>query len=378
MSRTSSVVFCLVGSALLGLAACGSGTTPASTPSTTLPASSTAPTVTTIASPSSSEGPATVTLTLLAHDSFAGAVTDQTFAAFTAETGVEVRVLSAGDAGAMVNQAVLTKDNPIADVLFGIDDTFLSRGLDEGIFTPYRSSHLDQIPDELELDPQGRVTPIDYGDVCLNYDLAAFGAGEIPPFNLEQLLNPEFADQLVVEDPSTSSPGLAFLLATIASFGEDGWKGYWQGLVANGVEVVPDWDTAYYSEFTRYGGDRPIVVSYATSPVAEFLFADPPVETSPTAVVTEGCYRQVEFAGILAGTDRPEAAGLLIDYLASVEFQSTIPLTWFVLPANELAAIPPEFTDHTSFPSAPVGIDPSTVAANRDRWIREWSEIVLP
>jgi len=370
----SSVVFCLFGVALLGLAACGAG----DTPSTTQPTTSTSATVTTLASPSTTGGKAPVTLTLLSHDSFAGAVTDETFAAFTAETGVEVRVLAAGDAGAMVNQAVLTKDNPIADVLFGIDDTFLSRGLDEGIFTPYRSRHLEAIPDELQLDPGGRVTPIDYGDVCLNYDLAAFGAGEIPPFNLEQLLNPEFAGMLVVEDPSTSSPGLAFLLATIASFGEDGWQQYWEQLIDNGAKVVPDWNTAYYSEFSRYGGDRPIVVSYATSPVAEFLFADPPVEAAPTAVITEGCYRQIEFAGILAGTEQRVAAGLLVDYLASPEFQSTIPITWFVLPANERAEIPAEFTRHTIFPAAPLAIDPATVAANRDRWIREWSEIVLP
>jgi thiamine transport system substrate-binding protein len=374
VKHRSSVVFCLVGAALLGLAACGAG----DTPTTTQPTTSTSATVTTIASPSTTEELPPVTLTLLTHDSFAGSVTNETFAAFTSETGVEVRVLAAGDAGAMVNQAVLTKDNPIADVLFGIDDTFLSRGLDEGIFTPFRSSQLESIPDDLELDPEGRVTPIDYGDVCLNYDLAAFEAGGIPPFNLEQLLNPEFADMLVVEDPSTSSTGLAFLLATIASFGEDGWQRYWEQLIDNGAKVVPDWNTAYYSEFSRYGGDRPIVVSYATSPVAEFLFADPPVEEAPTAVITEGCYRQIEFAGILAGTEQPAAAGLLIDYLASPEFQSTIPLTWFVLPANERAEIPVEFTRHTTFPEAPLAIDSASVAANRDRWIREWSEIVLP
>lgn len=370
--RISFLVFGLF--ALLGVAACGAGDTTA----TTVPTTSTPVTTTTITSPSTTESGPPVVLTLLTHDSFAGAVTDETFAAFTAETGIEVRVLAAGDAGAMVNQAVLTRENPIADVLFGIDDAFLSRGLGEGIFTPFRSSHLDEIPDELELDPEGRVTPIDFGDVCLNYDLAAFGVGDIPPFNLEQLLSPEFADMLVVEDPSTSSPGLAFLLATIATFGEDGWQGYWQQLIENGVKVVPDWDTAYYAEFSQYGGDRPIVVSYATSPVAEFLFADPPVETAPTGVITEGCYRQIEFAGILAGTEQPVAAGLLIDYLASVEFQSTIPLTWFVLPANEQADIPPEFKLHTTFPAAPLGIDPATIAANRDRWIREWSEIVLP
>lgn len=317
-------------------------------------------------------------LTLISHDSFAGGVTPETFAPFLAETGIEVRVLPAGDAGSMVNQAILTRDNPVADVLFGVDDSFLSRALDADIFVEYASPLLEDVPDELELDPQHRVTPIDRGDVCLNYDLDYFSGDLRPPLNLEQLTNPDYADLLVVEHPGTSSPGLAFLLSTIATFGDDGWQDYWRDLVDNGVKVARDWDTAYYADSTWWGGDRPLVVSYASSPPAEVLFADPPTDEAITGVIDEGCYGQIEFAGILSGSGNERAGELLIDYLLSPEFQAQVPLTWFVFPANETVELPPEFIEYTVVPASPNRLDPSLVEENRERWIEEWTAIVLP
>jgi thiamine transport system substrate-binding protein len=361
MSNRTLFLLVVVG---IVLAACGGGTAD----TTTTDAEQTSTTETTVA-------PAPDSLTIISHDSFAGGVTDETFAAFTDATGIEVEMLPAGDAGSMVNQAILTKDNPLADVLFGVDDTFLSRALDAGIFQGYRSPLLSDVPDELELDPA--VTPIDFGDVCINYDRAVY-SGAAPPLNLEQLTLPEFADQLVVENPATSSPGLAFLLATIATFGEEGWQDYWRDLIDNGVKVVSDWDTAYYGESTWWGGERPLVVSYASSPPAEVIFAEEPIDEAPTGVMDESCYRQVEFAGILAGGEHPEAAGELIDFLLSPEFQAQIPLTWFVFPANESVTLPQEFVDHTIIPASPHTLDPVDIDANRERWIREWTEIVLP
>ncbi|MGH8945714.1 MAG: thiamine ABC transporter substrate-binding protein [Acidimicrobiia bacterium] len=365
----------LLAAVLLVLAACGTepgGAT--STAPTSIPATTTSSTVAT-SSTTTTIQPEAKTVTLLAHDSFAAGVSDETFAAFTEETGIEVEVLAAGDAGSMVNQAILTKDNPLADLLFGVDDTFLFRAIDEGIFTPYESSGLDAVPDQFELDPEHRVTPIDFGDVCVNYDKSVFSGDLRNPFNLEQLANPEYRDMLVVEHPATSSPGLAFLLSTIAVFGEDGWHDYWRSLIDNGVEVVSDWDTAYYSEASWYGGDRPLVVSYASSPPAEVIFSAEPIEEAPTGVIDEGCYRQIEFAGVLAGSENAAAAEALIDFMLTVEFQETIPLTWFVYPANENAELPPVFVEHTIVPAAPLRIDPEAIDANRERWIDEWVEI---
>lgn len=312
------------------------------------------------------------TLRLMAHDSFAGAVDEETFVAFTEETGIAVEVIASGDAGSMVNQAVLAKGNPLADVLFGVDDTFLSRALDEEIFVEHVSPLLEEV-DESLASPTDLVTPIDYGDVCLNYDKGWFEeAGTEVPASLDQLRQPEYAGILTVEHPATSSPGLAFLLATIEEYGEEGWIEFWSDLDTGGVNVAPDWDTAYYGDFTRYGGESPLVVSYASSPPAEVIFASEPLDEAPTGVIEAGCYRQIEYAGVLAGTDYPESAGELIDFMLSVEFQEMIPLTWFVFPANQSAELPSEFVEHTEIPADPARVDYAIIAENRDRWIDEW------
>lgn len=316
------------------------------------------------------------TLTIVSHDSFASGVSDETFATFTATTGIEVEVLAAGDAGSVVNQAVLSKDNPIADVLFGVDDTFLSRALEEEIFAPHEAEGVEKLPEDL-VDPESRVTPIDFGDVCLNYDKAWFeDQGLGVPDDLDDLRQDEYARHLVVEHPATSSPGLAFMLATIDVYGEDGWLDFWADLKEGGVTVVSDWDAAYYGEFVRYGGNSSLVVSYASSPPAEVIFAEEPTDVAPTGVIESGCYRQVEYAGVLAGTEFPEAAGMLIDYMISVEFQEQVPLSWFVFPVNPDAELPPEFVSHTVIPEDPIRLPADAVAENRDRWIEEWISVM--
>ncbi|MCJ7725672.1 MAG: thiamine ABC transporter substrate-binding protein [Acidimicrobiia bacterium] len=314
---------------------------------------------------------------LLTHESFA--VSEDVLAAFTAETGYRVEILTAGDAGQIVNQAILAAGNPVADVLFGADTTFLSRALDGGVFEEYLSPRLGSVPSALLVDP--RVTPIDVGDVCVNYDKAAFDSVP-PPSMLEDLIEPRYADMLVVENPATSSPGLAFLLSTIARFGEDGdytWQDYWADLRSNGVRVTQGWEEAYYGSFSggSGAGDRPLVVSYASSPVAEVVYATEPTDTAPTAVITDGCFRQVEYAGILAGTGNRAGAEALIDFMLSRSFQEDVPLNMFVLPASTEATVPEVFLAHAAIPTSPETVDPAAIEANRERWIDEWTAIVL-
>ena len=312
-------------------------------------------------------------VTLLTHDSFN--LSPETLEAFTAETGIEVEQLASGDAGALVAQACLTAGEPLGDVLFGIDNTFLKRGLDCGMFEPYTSPGLAQVPDHFELDPEHRVTPIDFGDVCLNYWVDAFD-GSPPPTSLDDLIDPAYAGMLVVQSPETSSPGLAFLLATIAHYG-DGWEDYWAALRDNGVSVTAGWEDAYYGEFTAGGGDRPIVVSYASSPPAEVIFADPPVDEPPTGVVTASCYRQIEFAGVLAGAGNPGGARALIDFMLTPTFQNDVPLNMFVFPVATTATLPDVFVAHAEIADDPFMVDPAEVEAQRDAWTDRWVEIVL-
>lgn len=320
------------------------------------------------------------TVRLLTHESFN--VSDDVLAAFTEASGYEVEIVAGGDAGSVVNQAILSAGNPQGDVLYGIDTTFLSLGLDEDLFEPYESPALDAVPDELEIDDAHRVTPIDLGDVCLNYDKAFFAAPGAPPLpaSLADLTDPAYRDLLVVQDPATSSPGLAFLAATVETFGDDGWEAFWDGLRANGVRVASDWTDAYYAHFSGGGGsegDRPLVVSYASSPPAEVVFADPPVDEPPTGVIEASCIRQVEYAGVLAGAGEAEGARALLDFLLSERFQADLPLSMFVFPVREGTALPEEFERFAATPADVIEVDPFALGERRDELLARWRDVVV-
>ena len=322
----------------------------------------------------------TVQLTVMTHSSFA--ISDSVLAAFEQANNIKVTFVAGGDAGEALNKAILSKDAPLADVFYGVDNTFLSRALDAGIFEPYGSPLLVNIPDEFHLDPKNRALPVDYGDVCINYDRAFFEKNALAvPASLEDLLKPEYNGMLVVENPATSSPGLAFLLATIKHFGEPGYLDFWRALRANGLVVVNDWETAYYTNFSASSGrgPQPMVVSYATSPAAEVIYADAQLEQSPTASILgpDTCFRQIEFVGILAGTQKRTAAERFVDFMLGLSFQEDVPLQMFVLPVSPEAFWPDSFHQFVTLPTEPATLDPEIIAANRDRWIQEWMQAVL-
>ena len=319
-----------------------------------------------------------VTVRLLTHDSFA--LSDTVIADFEASSGIDLQIVAGVDAGEVVNRAVLSAGKPDGDVLFGIDSTLLTRALDAGVFDPYAGSEASQIRPELADLGQGIVAPIDDGDVCVNIDDGWFAERGIPaPATLDDLTKSDYRGLLVVQNPATSSPGLAFLLATIARYGE-AWPAYWESLRGNDVRVVNGWSEAYLGEFTAGGGggDRPLVVSYSTSPPAEIVYAAEPKPAQPsTSVMTDGCYRQVEFAGVLAGTPQPEASRTVVDWLLSPEVQADIPLSMFVFPARQGVPLPEVFTQFVTRPATPLELSPDEVADGRDAWIAQWNEIVL-
>ncbi|MBM3181423.1 MAG: thiamine ABC transporter substrate-binding protein [Chloroflexi bacterium] len=316
------------------------------------------------------------TITILTHDSFA--ISEDVIKTFEADNNAKVAFIQSGDAGSMLNQAILTKDAPLADILFGVDNTFLSRALDADIFEPYQSPVLSDISAEYILDKTYHVLPVDYGDVCINYDKNYFAENNLTiPQTFEDLAKPEYKDLLVVEDPATSSPGLAFLLATRAHFG-DGYLDYWQSLKANGVVVVDGWETAYYTNFSASSGKgpQPMVVSYASSPAAEVFFASEPLTESPTAsIVAPGmCFRQIEFVGILKNTLNQALAQKFVDFMLSQQFQEDMPLNMFVYPVNQKAQLPEVFVKYAEVAENPAVLSYAEIAANRDAWIEAWTE----
>jgi thiamine transport system substrate-binding protein len=314
---------------------------------------------------------------LVTHDSFA--VSKPVKSAFERETGLTLRILQGGDAGEALNRALLTAGDPQGDVLFGVDDSLLSRAIEGDLFTEYRSSELDAV-DPAFAAPDDRVTPIDHGEVCLNVDRGWFAERKLsPPRTLEELTLPRYRGLLVVENPATSSPGLAFLLATVARFGEK-WQGYWRKLRANGVLAVDGWEEAYTQQFSGAAGSpgkRPIVVSYATSPAAEVIFAGKPLDVSPTAAVADGCFRQVEYAGVLRGARNEDGARRLIDFMLSERFQADVPGSMFVYPVRRDAPLPAAFREHAIVPASPLTLPPDEIEKGRDRWIDEWTEIAV-
>lgn len=335
-----------------------------------------------MAAPAALAQDAPVELTVVTHDSFA--VSEELLLRFEEEFNITVRILRAGDTGTMVNQSVLTKNNPLGDVMYGVDNTFLTRALAADLFIPYQPQLLEDVSEEFVLDDLHRVTPIDYGDVCINFDVNFFEVNDVPlPTSLEALIDPSYSGLLVVENPATSSPGLAFLLATVDVFGTDGdytFVDYWADLVANDVLVVESWTEAYYGQFSASSdGDRPLVVSYASSPAAEVYFSDTEIEVAPTDSLVESgmCFRQVEFAGILDGTENVEAAQQFIDFLLSVEFQQDMPLQMFVFPVNDNAELPEVFEEYARIPDNPTVFDIAVIDENRAEWINQWTETVL-
>lgn len=318
-------------------------------------------------------------LTVMGHDSTV--VPEPVLAEFEARYGARVSILLAGDAGSALNRAILAKGNPLADVLYGVDNAFLSRALEEGVFERYEPPALAGIAPELRLDASGHATPIDFGDVCVNYDVTYFeAAGTAPPQRLEDLIDPAYADLLVVQNPAASSPGLAFLLATIGRFGDPGYLDFWRELRANGVRVAPDWESAYFAEFSggTGSGDRPLVVSYGSSPPFEVIYAETPIAAPTTGVMVgdESCFRQIEFAGILAGTPRRELAERWIDFMLGAAFQAAMPLNMFVFPVLNEVPLAPEFERFLSIPERTAQVEPAAIAAHRERWIREWREVM--
>lgn len=330
----------------------------------------------------SQESDAPHTLTLMTHDSFA--ISEEVLAAFEEAHNAQVVLLPSGDTGAALNQAILARERPLADLFFGVDNTFMGRALAADIFTPYDSPALADVDPAFLLDESRRLLPVTYGDVCLNYDVAWFAdRGLTPPQSLADLTDPAYRGLLVVQNPATSSPGLAFLLASIAQFGTEGaytYLDYWADLRANDVLITAGWQDAYYGHFTvASGGERPLVVSYASSPPAEVIFADPPRDTAPSAsLVADGmCFRQVEFIGILQGTEQRELAEAFVDFALSQRFQEDIPLQMFVFPVNPAATLPAEFTAWAQIPANPAYVDPAEIEANREAWIEAWTDVVL-
>lgn len=352
MKKTARTLISAAAVATMALSACGGSDSPAPSGSAS----------------GSSGAPANKTVTILTHDSWN--MDKKVIADFTKKTGYQPKFVSQGDAGALVNQLVLTKDSPLGDVVYGIDNTFAARAVDEKVLDDYTSPDLPKGVEAMD----GQLNPVDKGDVCINADKTWFAKKKVTvPVTLDDLTKPDYKNLLVVSSPATSSPGMAFLAATVGAKGEDGWQDYWRQLKANGVKVDKGWTDAYNVDFSagEGKGKYPLVLSYSTSPA--FTVSD---GESTTSALLKTCFRQTEYAGVIRGAKNPEGAKAFVDFMQSDEFQSAIPEQMYMYPINDAVSLPSDWKKFAPLSPDPIEVSPTTLADKRDTWIKEWTQVV--
>ncbi|HET8605376.1 MAG TPA: thiamine ABC transporter substrate-binding protein [Marmoricola sp.] len=315
------------------------------------------------------------TLVVATHDSWA--MSKKVMADFEKQTGITVKIQPQGDAGELTNKLVLTKGDPVADMTYGIDNTFASRAVDAGVLSSYAPPDAPASLQRFALPPgggAGQLTPIDYGDVCVNVDDSWFQAHhKAPPRTLQDLTKPAYKGLFVTEGATTSSPGMAFLLTTIDRFG-NGWQGYWRKLMANGTKIDAGWSDAWDVDYTAGGGhgDRPIVLSYASSPPDT---VDKQTGRPTTSALLDTCFRQVEYAGVLQGASNPKAAHEFIDFMLGKEFQSQLPEEMYVYPVDTSVKLPADWARWAKVAPHPSTMPPSEITAHRSQWLSQWRDV---
>ena len=312
-------------------------------------------------------------LRVLVHKSFA--LPKPLLAQFETDAGVKLSLIQAGDAVEMLNKLILTRAHPIADVVFGIDNALVAKAEASGVLEP----HGKTAPAGSAMPVWAQVLPVNYSYVTLNYDKAAVAkSGLALPGSLEDLTQAAYRNWLVVENPATSSPGHAFLLATIAGMGEEKAFDWWARMRANGLKVSKGWSEAYYTEFSRNGGSRPLVVGYATSPAAEVFYSKEKITDSPTAslFLKGGVFRQVEGVALVKGGGQREAASKFIDFLRSGAVQEALQTSMWMFPLD--ASTPrAEVMRHATEPATFETLSPEVIAQKSSQWVSRWTRVVL-
>jgi thiamine transport system substrate-binding protein len=314
---------------------------------------------------------------------------------FENQTGARLIQLRGDDAGTALQQAIDSKGNPVADVIFGIDNALFFRAARAGILEPYASPRLEHLDlprqrlDDFRYNGHLLATPVDHGFINVNYDarLAQEHEAEKLPTTLHDLARPEWARQFVTQDPRTSTPGLGFLIATVATFGETGpytYLDYWRDLLRNGVLITSGWTEAYVVHFSAgYGqwedgfvGDRTIVTSYTTSPALEAYFGDgtpPSVSLEPP----RGVFHQVETVAILRCTQQLPLARTFVDLLLGPEFQGQTSERMAMYPVARNASVIHTFP---TLATPPAQLDPAPFTsaqldAGLARWVEAWANL---
>jgi len=314
-------------------------------------------------------------VTVVTHSSFQ--VSDNLKKEFEKTSGFKLEIVDGGDGGELVNKLILSKDAPQGDVCFGVDNTYASRLLSQGVIDKDRT--VDTIPESAEkylVDNNRALVPIDMGDVAINIDKTYFTSHNLAePKTFEDLAKPEYAKLLVAINPTTSTPGLAWMLATVGHFGADKFSDYWKALVKGGAKIASGWTEAYNTDFSAGEGKGayPIVVSYASSP--SYTVSKDGASTT-TAALLDTAFRQVEYAGVLKGAANPAGGQAFINWMLSKAVQADIPKKMYMYPVDSSVQLPEVLAKFGPLAEKPVEVAPNKITAEREQWLKLWASAV--
>lgn len=304
-------------------------------------------------------------VTILTHDSFV--ISDEQIAAFEKETGYDLVTTAPGDAGVVTSQLQMEGGASGVDGVFGIENYSALAISETDALADFTPQNLPESASDYVISP--KLTPIDRGQVCINVDHDWFKEnGKTEPTGFEDLAKPEYAELLTLTNPTTSSPGLAFAVASINALGEDQWQSYWTDLIKGGAKVNESWSDAYFTDFSgaEGAGEYPLVLSYSSSPAA--------TERS-TGVIESTCTEQVEYAGVLKNAANPEGAQAFIEFMLEDEFQQGLPEAMYMYPINDAIELPEDWAAKATLVDAPVEVDLEQLKAKRETWLKEWTKI---
>jgi thiamine transport system substrate-binding protein len=302
-------------------------------------------------------------LTVYTYESM-GWIEDSVIPEFENMYGVDVKVIKLGDGGNVLSRIKLENKNPKADVVIGLDQSLTVDAVKNDLLIPYKPINASNIENQnIIFNQDFSVTPYDYGAIAIIYDPERLNT---TPKTFEDLTKMD--KSLIIQDPRSSSTGQAFLLWTIAAYGDD-WKDFWKDLKSAILTVTTGW-TDSFSKFEA--GEAPMMVSYATDGAYSYEYYK---STKYKALIPEeGGYVQIEGAGIVKGTKNEELAKRFIEFLLMDEFQREVPLNQWMFPVTNVEL--PESYEYSLKPEKILTIESEEIADNLDKWLNEWEEIM--